>query len=98
MPGYSADGLRDEGVGEVELSGLGIAETGSELVAQRHQFIDFGDDAVLLWQGRQRENGFRNLPYVQVWLRATFSKRPNIFVCLLKKNLDVRTMCRSRLD
>ena len=89
----SADGLFDEGVGEVELGGLGGAEAGLELVAQGHQLVYFGDDAMLLLQGRQRESGFRNLPDVQVWLCATFSKRSNVFVCLLEKNLDVRAMC-----
>lgn len=47
MSCYSADGLLDKGIGEVELGGLGVAEAGFELVAQGHQFIDFGDDAVL---------------------------------------------------
>lgn len=47
MSCYSADSLLDEGVGQVELGGLSVAETGFELVAQGHQLVDFGDDAVL---------------------------------------------------
>ena len=35
----------------MELGGLGALETGFEAVAQGHQFIDFGDDAVLLGEG-----------------------------------------------
>jgi hypothetical protein len=45
---YSANGLLDDGVGEVELGGLRVGETRLKDVAQGHQFIDFGDDAVLL--------------------------------------------------
>lgn len=48
----------DEGVGEMELSGLGGLEARFEAVAQRHQLIDFGDNQLLLverrngdWQG-----------------------------------------------
>jgi serine kinase of HPr protein (carbohydrate metabolism regulator) len=31
----------------VDLSGLGFVDLGFELVAEGHEFIDFGDDAVL---------------------------------------------------
>ena len=44
--------ILDEAVGEVELGGLGGGEARFELVAQCHQLIDFGDDAVLFGGGR----------------------------------------------
>ena len=47
----------DEGSGEAGLPGAGLGEVGFEAVAEGHQFIDFGDDAVLFgerrkWQGK----------------------------------------------
>ncbi len=53
MFGYSADGLFDDGVGEVGLGGLGVFDPRLEGVAQGHEFIDFGDDAVLFGEGWQ---------------------------------------------
>ena len=61
MSCYSADGLLDDGVGEVELGGLGVAEAGLELVAERHQFVDLGDDAVLFSEWWKRDYRLRNL-------------------------------------
>ena len=54
--GRLSNGLLDEAVGEVELGGLGGGEGRFELVAQRHQLIDFGDDAVLFlsWWNRNK--------------------------------------------
>ena len=39
--------------GEACLQRAGLGEAGLEAVAEGHQFIDFGDDAVLLGEGRQ---------------------------------------------
>ena len=50
-----SDCLFDEAVGEVELGGLGGGEARFELVAQRHQLIDFGDGAVLFGEGWERD-------------------------------------------
>jgi hypothetical protein len=44
----SGGGKIDDGVGEINLDGLGGLEPGLEGVAQGHQFVDFGDNAVLL--------------------------------------------------
>ena len=40
--------LLDDAVGEGLLGGLGGLEFGFEGVAEGHEFVDFGDDAVLL--------------------------------------------------
>ena len=49
----------------MHLSGLGKA--GFELVAQRHQFIDFGDDAVLFSEGRHWDVELLNIADAQVF-------------------------------
>ena len=35
---------------------LGAAKSGFEFVAEFHQVIDFGDDALLFWKRRKRDN------------------------------------------
>lgn len=40
-----------ETIDKIQLSGLGGGEARFELIAQRHQSIDFGDDAVLFGEG-----------------------------------------------
>ncbi len=45
-----SNGLLDEAVGDGELGGLGGGEARFELIAKRHQLIDFGDDAVLFFR------------------------------------------------
>ncbi len=37
---------------------------GFELVAQHHEFIDFGDDAVLLGKGGSAKGSFSKVPFV----------------------------------
>ena len=44
---FLAHHLLDEAVGELELGSLGALQLGFEDVAERHQLVDFGDDAVL---------------------------------------------------
>lgn len=66
MSCYSADGLLDDGVGEVELGGLGIGEARLEGVAQSHEFVDFGDDAVLFFYRRKWHSNYANLSHTQV--------------------------------
>ena len=68
MSCYSADGLFDEGVGEVKLGGLDVAEAGLKLVAQSHQFVDFGDDAVLFGEWRHGYWKLRYLRQIKAWL------------------------------
>ncbi len=49
-------GFSEEGVEEVVGVGLGGGELGVQLVAEGHQFIHFGDDAVLFgerWEGER---------------------------------------------
>jgi hypothetical protein len=43
-----SEGLVEGGFEEVAGLGLGGGELGFQAVAESHQFIDFGDDAVLL--------------------------------------------------
>ena len=40
-------GLLDHGIGQVGPGGLGLRKIGLEAVAECHQYIDLGDDAVL---------------------------------------------------
>ena len=47
--GELAHCLFDHRIGEVGLGGLGLVEAGLEGVTEGHQFIDFGDDAVLFF-------------------------------------------------
>jgi hypothetical protein len=53
----TAHGLLDDGVGEVELVGLGGGKAGFEGVAEGHEFVDFGYDAVLFgeWGDRHKK-------------------------------------------
>ena len=46
----------DERCGKAGLPGAGLGEVGLEVVAKRHQFIDFGNDAVLFIYWRQRHD------------------------------------------
>ena len=46
----------EKGVEEAASFGLGGSELGFQLVAEGHEFFDFGDDAVLFGEGRQRGN------------------------------------------
>lgn len=51
-------GLQDEfdqGGGEALLPRPGLGEVDLEAVDEGHQFVDFGDDAVLFGEGRNRE-------------------------------------------
>ena len=41
-----------DGVGQTALGGLGVGEAGLEGVAEGHELVDFGDDAVLFGQRR----------------------------------------------
>lgn len=54
-------GLLDDGVGEGLLGGLGGLEFGFEGVADGHEFVDFGDDAVLFGYGGNGENHFSEI-------------------------------------
>jgi hypothetical protein len=45
----------DQGGGEAFLPRAGLGEVGLEAVAEGHQFVDFGDDAVLFGEGRRSE-------------------------------------------
>ena len=48
-------GLLDNGVGEMDLDGLGVCESCLKGIAQGHEFVDFGDDAVLFVFGCNRD-------------------------------------------
>jgi hypothetical protein len=47
--------LSNHRISELLLQGLGLVEAIFELVAQRHQFIDFFDDAVLFGERGNRD-------------------------------------------
>jgi hypothetical protein len=47
-------GLLDERGGDLRVLPASLRKLGFELIAQGHQFIDFGDDAVLFCQRRHR--------------------------------------------
>ena len=47
--------LLDDGVGEGLLGGLGGLKFVFEGVAESHEFVDFGDDAVLFGEGGDRD-------------------------------------------
>src|SRR5690554_7845757 len=47
-------GLLDQGIGQLLVHLAGLVQAGFELVAERHQLIDFGDDAVLFGEWRDR--------------------------------------------
>ena len=51
----SLQGGFDQRGGEALLPGAGLGEVGLEAVAEGHQFVDFGDDAVLFGEGWERE-------------------------------------------
>ena len=47
----------EERIKEIAPSGIGSSETNLQPVAERQQFLDFGDDAILLsqgWEGERR--------------------------------------------
>ena len=50
------EGGFDKGGGEAFLLRAGLGEAGLEAVAERHQFVDFGDDAVLFGEGGKRKS------------------------------------------
>lgn len=52
----------DEGIEQVAAVVLGTGEARLHLVAQRYQFIDLGDDAVLLGKGWNRDREPLQLP------------------------------------
>ena len=76
----SADSLLDEGVGEVALGGLGGAEAGLELVAEGHQLVDFGDDAVLFGEWRKWNGDGPDLSNTQVVKTASSYRQSLHFV------------------
>lgn len=47
------DRLLDDRVGKAGLSGLDIVDARLERVTDGHEFVDFGNDAVLFGKGRQ---------------------------------------------
>src|SRR5690606_32446632 len=49
----SVQRLFDDGVGEVQLGVAGVLQAFFQLVAEGHKFIDFGDYAALLGEGRE---------------------------------------------
>jgi hypothetical protein len=51
VPRLFLDRLFDNCIGQLDLSGLGVIKAGLERIAQGHQFIDLGDDAVLFGEG-----------------------------------------------
>ena len=53
--GIAIDQLVDDGGEEVVGIGLGLLELGLEVVAQGHELIHLGDDALLLCKRRQSE-------------------------------------------
>ena len=53
--------LGDKGVEETAASIFAGGEAGLQPVAQRYQFIDLGDDALLLCERRERESYSGNL-------------------------------------
>jgi hypothetical protein len=63
----------NDGIGEVNLGGLGFGEAGFEGVAQGHEFVDFGDDAVLLGERRQSNRQVPNLFSRNILHRAASS-------------------------
>lgn len=54
LPFRLRDGLLDDSVGEVDLGGFGVGEARLEGVAQGHEFVDLGDDAVLFGKRWER--------------------------------------------
>jgi hypothetical protein len=61
----------DQGSGEALLPGVGFGEIGLEAIAEGHQFIDFGDDAVLFGE---RGNGYAELSITVHCYQDTNSK------------------------
>ncbi|MNF13883.1 hypothetical protein D3C80_2158830 [compost metagenome] len=43
----------EQGLHQSDVGAFGVGLTGFQSVAQGHQFVDFGDDAVLLTRGRK---------------------------------------------
>ena len=75
MNEFLSNDLLDEAVGEVELGGLGGGEARFELVAQHHQLIDLGDDAVLFGKGWKRYWEVSCVGEADIWL-SVYDSRP----------------------
>jgi len=61
----------DYGISQLDLSGLGIIKPRLEGVAEGHQFIDFGNDAVLFGYRGESQNMSTKLSYRNEWLDPT---------------------------
>lgn len=78
-------GLLDQGTGQMLTQLAGLAKTGFELVAERHQLIDFGDDAVLFWEWGQGNNCLFDFPEIQIGLRPTSGQQTKLIIVLNEK-------------
>jgi hypothetical protein len=61
---HLCDGAFDQGGGELLVEVAGLAQAGFELVADRHELVYFGDDAVLLGSWRERNSQTRYVPKI----------------------------------
>ncbi len=57
--GSGGKGLVQEGVEEAVAGFVAVGKAGFQAVAQGHQFIDLGDDAVLFGEGWEGKSKFR---------------------------------------
>lgn len=79
--------LFGHGVGQMQLGGLRVVQAGLELVAERHQFVDFNDDARLFEDWRDGDQQRANVALS--FEPGTFDKDQRILslkpVCLIAK-------------
>jgi hypothetical protein len=68
-----SDDLLDDGVGEVDLRGSGGLYA-REGIAQDHEFVDLGDDAVLFRRGRQCHGKRSHISRTYVFRTDSFMK------------------------
>ena len=54
---------------------MGLLELGFEVVAEGHELIDLGDDALLLGKWGKRTDKASDLLQVDVWLGSTSTSR-----------------------
>jgi hypothetical protein len=72
--GGLSDDLLDDGVGEVDLRGSGGLYARLEGIAQGHEFVDLGDDAVLFNCGRQCHGKRSHISHTYVFRTDSFMK------------------------
>src|ERR1700738_4027180 len=71
-------------------------EAGLQPVAQRHQFIDLGDDAALFGKGWERNKNLRQDFEVDVLLRGCWCKLQKVSLCVSQEILEVSRVLKNR--